>query len=102
MTPGPAQPRPTANSVALTPKAKVTAKATTGTLAAANPRRICLYVSNPSTKEVWLALGPTAVKEEGIHVRKEGLNSPVRISEYTGVVSCITTAEEGTVTVSEV
>lgn len=81
-------------------KGKVTAKEASGTLAKAWPNRLALYVCNPSTKEVWLALGPEAAKEEGIWLRKEG-GSAV-IESYSGVVSLCTTAGEGTVTYSEV
>lgn len=82
-------------------KGKVTAKATSGTLVAANPSRRALYVSNQSAKEVWLALGETATKEEGIWVKKEtSLAYP--ITQYTGIVSLVTTEGEGTVAYAEV
>ena len=82
------------------PKGKVTARATSGTLAAANAYRVALYVSNPSSEEVWLALGATAVKEEGIWLKKE--SGSVTINNYTGIVTCITTEGEGTITYAEV
>lgn len=81
-------------------KGKVTAKATSGTLVAAWPNRVALYVYNPSSKEVWLALGATAAKEEGIWLKKEG-GSAV-IEGYTGIVTLVTTEGEGTVTFAEV
>lgn len=83
------------------PKGKVTAKAASGVLVKANLNRQALYVFNPSTKEVWIALGETAAKEEGIWLKKES-SLPYPITGYTGAVSCITSAEEGTVTFVEV
>lgn len=88
--------RPEANK----PKGKVTAKESSGTLAAANPYRVELSVSNPSTKDVWLALGPAAGKEEGIWLKKE--SGTVTILNYTGEVTCITTEGEGTIAYVEV
>lgn len=85
---------------AASPKGKATAKATSQVLAAANGSRVALVVCNPSSKEVWLALGATAVKEEGIWLKKE--SGAIVIDFYTGPVSCITTEGEGTVTFSEV
>jgi len=85
---------------ATTPKGKVTAKATSETLVAANPARVELYVCNPSSKEVWLSLGTPAVKEEGIWLKKEG--GAVVIPGYLGIVTLITSEGEGTVTFSEV
>lgn len=90
---------------ARTPKGKVTAKATSGTLVAENRNRKALYVCNPSAKEVWLALGATAVKEEGIWLKKESglIVIPGAGSEgYTGEVALITTEGEGTVTFTEI
>lgn len=82
------------------PKGKATAKATTGELVKANGNRQALFVCNPSAKEVWLALGPTAAKEEGIWLKKE--SGATVIETYTGVVACITTEGEGVITFSEV
>ena len=87
-------------SAAHTPKGKVTAKATSGTLSKAFDGRSALFVSNPSSKEVWLALGPTATKEEGIWLKKE--SGTTVIEGYRGEVSLVTTEGEGTVTYSEV
>lgn len=81
-------------------KGKVTAKATSGTLVAENLHRVALYVANPSSKEVWLALGATAAKEEGIWLKKE--SGSTTILNYTGIVTCVTTEGEGTITYSEV
>lgn len=82
-------------------KGKVTAKATSGTLVKENLGRKALYVSNPSTKEVWIALGETAAKEEGLWLKKEtSLVFP--IIGYTGPVTVVTTEGEGTVTYIEV
>jgi hypothetical protein len=82
-------------------KGKFTAKSTSQTLIAANDARIGLIVQNPSSKEVWLALGSTATKEEGIWLKKETA-TPVVITGYTGPVSCITTAEEGSIVYAEI
>jgi hypothetical protein len=81
-------------------KGRVTAKATSGTLAKAYSGRQALFVCNPSAKEVWLALGETAAKEEGIWLKKEG--GTAVIEGYGGVVTCITSEGEGTITFSEV
>ena len=80
-------------------KGAVTAKAESATLVAANDDRVALYVSNPSAKEVWLALGATATKSEGIWLKKEA--GSVVIEGYGGIVSVVTTEGEGTVTYSE-
>lgn len=80
---------------------KVTAKATTGALVAANINRSALYVSNPSSKEIWLNLGESAKKEEGIWLKKE-TSLPFAIAGYSGPVSLITSEGEGTVTFLEV
>lgn len=82
-------------------KGKLTAKATSQVLCKAWSGRSALYVCNPSAKEVWLALGETAAKEEGIWLKKETA-TPVVITGYTGPVSCITTAEEGSITFAEI
>lgn len=87
-------------SEANAPKGKKTAKAESQTLVAANGQRVELYVANPSAKEVWLALGATAAKEEGIYLKKEG--GAVIITGYTGVVSVITTEGEGSISFAEV
>lgn len=81
-------------------KGKKTVKAESQTLVASNRARIALIVCNPSSKEVWLALGATAVKEEGIWLKKEGGSTVIDF--YTGAISCITTEGEGSITYSEV
>ena len=83
-------------------KGKVTAKATSGTLAKAYSGRQALFVCNPSAKEVWLALGSEATKEEGIWLKKESGTLVIDGGLYTGIVTCITTEGEGTITFSEV
>lgn len=90
----------TSATTAKTAGAKKLVKATTQVLVASNRDRVALYVFNPSSKEVWLSLGETATKEEGIWLKKEG--GAIVIPDYTGAVSCITTAEEGSITYSEV
>jgi hypothetical protein len=84
-----------------TSKGKVTAKATSGTLAKAYSGRQAIFVCNPSAKEVWLALGETAAKEEGIWLKKEGGTAVIE-GGYTGIVTCITSEGEGTITYAEV
>jgi hypothetical protein len=81
-------------------KGKATAKATSAALVEANPARVSLYVCNPSDKEVWLALGSEAKKEEGIWLKREG--GTAYIPDYSGVVACVTTEGEGTITYAEV
>jgi hypothetical protein len=90
----------TKSDTAQTAAGSITAKATTQVLAAANPTREELYVCNPSSKEVWLALAETAVKEKGIWLKKEG-GSAV-ITGYIGAVGLITSEGEGLVTFAEV
>lgn len=80
---------------------KFTAKATTQVLLEENKARIAIFLANPSAKEVWVTLGATATKEQGIWLKKESV-LPFPIVGYLGVVSCITTAEEGSIVVSEV
>ena len=89
---------------AKTPKGKVKVKSAESTaLIAAYPDRQAFYVSNPGAKDVWLALGPTAVKEEGILVKKElGGAQPIVIQGYTGEVAAIATESEIEVAFAEV
>jgi hypothetical protein len=87
-------------SEATTPKGKKTAKETSQQLLAANPARVEFTVSNPSSKEVWLSLGETATKEEGIWLKKEG--GAYTNTSYTGRVDIVTTEGEGVVAFSEV
>ena len=82
-------------------KGKVTAKSTSGKLVGENGNRQALYVSNPSAKEVWLALGSEAKKEEGIWLKKES-SLVYPLIGYTGEVTLVTTEGEGTVTYVEV
>lgn len=89
-----------AKSNAKTSKGKLTVKGTTQVLCLENEARIGVYVSNPSGKEVWLALGESATKEEGIWLKKEV--GSVFIQGYTGPISCITTAEEGSIVFAEI
>lgn len=91
--------QPGTTDTARASKGKLTAKATTQTLVEAHADRVALYVCNPSAKEVWLALGATAVAKEGIWLKKE--SGSVVIEGYTGVVSCITTEGEGEISYSE-
>lgn len=82
-------------------KGAVKAKSTESqTLVEANPGRVALYVTNDGEKTVYLALGATAVKSEGIALVKEG--PPLRIPDYTGKVTVITGEGESVVVYSEV
>lgn len=82
-------------------KGKLTAKSTESqVLLPENEKRVGAYVFNPSSKEVWLALGETATKEEGIWLKKEA--GSVFIQGYTGPVAVITTSEEGSVSYVEI
>lgn len=85
---------------AKTPKGKKTVKATTGILSETNENRQGIYICNPSTKEVWLAFGETAVKEEGLWLKKEG-GSTFIDSSWGGPIACITTEGEGSVSFIE-
>lgn len=87
-------------NIAKNPKGKFTAKATSQVLVTENGSRAALYICNPSDKEVWIALGETAAKEEGIWLKKE-TTTPIAIVGYTGPVSVITTSEEGSITYAE-
>ena len=88
------------SSEATNAKGKKTVKATTEELLPENKNRIGVWISNPSGKEVWLAFGPTAAKEEGIWIKKE--TGPIFLYGYNGPISCITTAEEGSITFCEI
>ena len=89
-----------ATNVAKTPKGKFTVKATSQVLAIENRSRGGLVLCNPSAKEVWVAFGETAAKEEGIWLKKE-TSVPIVITGYLGPVAVITTAEEGSITYAE-
>lgn len=69
-------------------------------LAAANPARAALIVTNIGAKTVYLGLGTTAVKEKGIALKKEG--DPFVLTAFTGEVTVISHEEEPLVTVAEV
>lgn len=75
-------------------KGKLKAKSESQVVVKEFAGRSAFWAQNPSAKEIWLALGETAVKEEGIWLKKETA-TPVVIEGYTGPISCITTAEEG-------
>jgi hypothetical protein len=70
------------------------------TLVKANQDRLALYVCNDSTATVYLALGATAAKSEGIRLNKEG--GSVVIDNYSGEVTCFAAAAEAVLTFSEV
>lgn len=90
---------------ARSPRGKVTAKATSQTLVKANGNRKCVYITNASAKDVWLAFGSEAKKEEGIYLKAEGGSAVITGSGnegYTGEISVVTTEGEGLVTFAEV
>lgn len=88
------------SNVATAGKGKKAVKETSATLVTENLHRVELYVCNPSSKEVWLALGEAATKEEGIWLKKEG--GSVVIPGWLGLVACITTEGEGSITYTEI
>lgn len=88
------------SDTAVTPKGKVTASTASATVAAANPFRVALVVTNNGAKDVWLALGSTAVAEEGILLNSEG--GAHIIDYYLGVVTVITKEAESVVSFTEV
>lgn len=69
-------------------------------LAAANPNRVALIVTNIGAKTVYLGLGVAAVKEKGIALKKEG--DPFILTSFSGEVTAISHEEEPLVTVAEV
>lgn len=81
-------------------KGAVKAKTASQTLAEANPGRVALYVTNDGEKDVYLALGATAVKNEGIRLAPE--DPPLHIPDYSGAVSVVTAEGESVVTFAEV
>jgi hypothetical protein len=85
---------------AKTSKGKLKTKNESKELVGSNDSRVALYVSNPGAKDVYLALGVTAVSGEGIYLK--ATSGPVKIEGYTGVVSVIASSEEPEVCYSEV
>lgn len=85
---------------AVTPAGSIKAKTESQTLAVANKIRVVLKVTNDGGKKVYLAYGPTAVKEKGIPLNAEG--GSATIDEYTGIVTVVTAAEESVVCFVEV
>lgn len=70
------------------------------TVAAANPDRICLWVSNDhATQVLYLSLGATAVASKGIRV---SAGQTVAIREFTGAVYGIASGASTGVCVAEV
>lgn len=82
------------------PSGAVKAKTESQTLIAANRDRVCAYITNDGEKTVYLGLGATAVKNEGIALAKG--SAPFKLEGYTGVVSVVTASEESVVAFSEV
>lgn len=82
----------TTSDTATTPKGKLKAKSESQTLVAANPARVECFICNNGENSVFLALGATAVANEGIRLNKEG--GSVVIAGYLGVISVITASTE--------
>lgn len=87
------------DSVAKTPKGKFTAKTESKELAKENLDRISLTITNEGANTVWFAKGATAVAKEGPFLVTNG---SWEFSDYTGVVSAITSTGESNVTYVEV
>lgn len=85
------------SDTAVSPAKKITAKAESQEALKANRDRICAVITNPSTKDAWLALGPKAVSEEGPYLKKEG--GSFVCDFYSGPISVV---GEGNITWSEV
>lgn len=80
------------------PKGKLTAKTESKELVKANPDRLGLIIANEGTNTVWFAKGPTAVAKEGPFLITNGA---WEFSDYSGVVSVITSTGESNVCYSE-
>lgn len=80
---------------AANPKGKKTATTSSAKLVGANESRVALVVCNDGTNAVYLALGGTATKEEGIRLNKEG--GTHIIDYYWGEVTCVTATGESNV-----
>lgn len=86
--------------VAHTPKSAVTAKETSATLVAENRERVAVYITNDGEKAVYLALGSSATKNQGIRLNEKG--GAIVIDAYTGPISVVTASGESVVTFAEV
>ena len=76
------------------PAGSLEATAESQTLAEANNNRAVLYVSNVGTKDAYLALGDKAEAGKGICLAAGDPTLP--ITDYTGSVTAICSAEETT------
>lgn len=92
--------RSSTTDTAAQPKGKATIGTASAELLAANRKRIAVYITNRGANRVWLALGPTAAKEEGILLNPEG--GAAVIDDYTGVISAVAEGASNLVTFSEV
>lgn len=88
------------SDTAADPSGSVKAKTESQTLLAANRNRVCAYIANDGEKTVYLGLGATAVKNEGIPLPKG--SAPFKLEGYTGVVSVVTAEGESVTAFSEV
>jgi len=89
------------DSVAKTPKGKITAKTESKELAKENLDRIELVITNEGSKNIWLAFGgKEAVAKEGPFMKAE--TGSFNIGSFTGPVHVITAEGESNVTYGEI
>ena len=81
-------------------KGKITATTVSAQVRAANRSRVVLKMTNDGANTVYVAYGPTAVKNEGDRLNAEG--GTVTIDEYTGEVTLVTAEGESNVCFTEV
>jgi hypothetical protein len=91
---------PSTSDTAAQPKGKASIGTSSSELLASNRKRIAAYITNRGASRVWLALGASAAKEEGILLNPEG-GSAV-IDNYTGQIAAIAEGASNLVTFSEV
>jgi len=92
--------RSSTSDTAAQPKGKASVGTSSAELLAPNRKRIAAYITNRGASRVWLALGPTAAKEEGIMLNPEGGNAV--IDNYTGEITAIAEGASNLVTFSEI
>jgi hypothetical protein len=92
--------RASTSDTAAHPKGKATIGTASAELLGANRKRLAAYITNRGANRVWLALGETAAKEEGILLNPEG--GAAVIDDYTGAIAAIAEGAGNLVTFSEV
>lgn len=91
----------TQTDTAKTPTSSVSVGTSSTQVAAANGARVELFLCNDhATQTVYLALGATAVANQGIRLNAGG--GSIVLSSFTGVVNAIATGASTNVTVCEV